>query len=150
MALARIEARQGGDRVVERHQVRGWIASDDSGLVQIDMLHTCTALDVMSTSMIDQDAPHHLGRNSEEMGTILPAHAVVSHQAQVGLVHEGGRLERVAAALTLHIAVSQAAEFFVHDGGQAVERALVSIAPGSQTRADVLCTQFVSPIRGGD
>ena len=93
--------------------------------------------------MIDEDAPHHLGRHGEEMGAILPAHAVVSHQAQVGLVHEGGRLERVAASLTLHIAVSQAAEFLINDGRQAVERALVSIAPGLQKRADVLCTQHL-------
>ena len=88
-----------------------------------------------------------LGRHGEEVGPILPAHAVVPHQAQVGLVHEGGRLERVATAFTLHIAMSQAAEFLINDGGQAVERALIAIAPGTQERADVLCTQFVSPIR---
>ena len=111
------------------------------------MLHTGSALDVVATSMIDQYAPHHLGRNREEMGAILPLHALVVHQAHVGFVHQGGRLERVAAALALHIAVSQAAEFVIHDGGQAVERALVSIAPGAQKRAYVLCIQLVSPIR---
>ncbi len=92
-------------------------------------------------------APHHLGGNGEEMGTILPAHAVVPHQAHVGFVHEGGRLERVAAALAQHIAGSQAAELCMNDGSQAIERSLVSVAPGAQERADVLCTQFVSPIR---
>jgi hypothetical protein len=55
------------------------------------------------------------------MGAILPMHALIVHQAHIGLVYEGGGLERVAPALALHIAVGQAAELFVDGRRQPVE-----------------------------
>jgi hypothetical protein len=55
-------------------------------------------------------------------------------------------LKRVAAPLALHIAMSEATEFFVNDRHQGVERALIAIAPSTEDRADILCTQLFSPI----
>ena len=97
--------------------------------------------------MIHQYAPHHLGRNREEMGAILPLHALVVHQAHVGFIYQGGGLERVAWALALHVVVSQAAKFFINDRGQTVERALVSIAPGAEELAYVVCIQLARHCR---
>ena len=60
------------------------------------MLYTAPAFYVMAPGMVDQYAPHHLGRNREEVGAILPLHALVVHQAHVGFIYQGGSLERVA------------------------------------------------------
>src|SRR2546427_6639695 len=83
--------------------------------------------------------------NRKEMGAILPMHALIIHQAHVGLIDQSGRLENVAGALAIHVAVGQAVEFTINDGGQPLERALVSIAPGAEERAYVFCIQFASP-----
>jgi hypothetical protein len=111
------------------------------------VLHTGPALYVVATGMVNQYAPHHLGRNCEEMGPILPLHALVVHQAHVGFVYQGGGLERVPWALALHVVVSQAAKLFINDWGKALERCLVAIAPGAEQPAYVVCIQFASHYR---
>jgi hypothetical protein len=37
--------------------------------------------------MVDKYAPHHLRCDCEEMGTILPLHALVVHQTHVGFIY---------------------------------------------------------------
>jgi hypothetical protein len=70
--------------------------------------------------MVDQYAPHHLGRNCEEVSAILPLHSVVVHQPHVRFVDKGGRLEAVARTLAIHVAVSEAAEFPIDDWRQLI------------------------------
>ncbi len=135
MHFARIETSQCVQRVIERHEVASSIASHDGDFVQSDMLHTASALDVVVTSMVDQYAPHHLRRNCEEVGAILPLHSLVVHQAHVRFVYQRGRLEGVARALALHVAVSEAAKFTIDDRCQTIQRALISRAPSAQELA---------------
>src|SRR5215470_7554922 len=99
------------------------------------MLHTGAALDVAGASMIHQYAPHDLSRNCEEVGAILPLHPLVMHQAHIRFVYQGGRLEGVAGPLALHVVVSQAAELFINDRSQTIQRALISRAPGAKELA---------------
>jgi hypothetical protein len=47
--------------------------------------------------VIDQDAPHHLRGDAEEVGSVLPGNAVLSNEAQVGFMDESRRLQRVVA-----------------------------------------------------
>ena len=47
------------------------------------------------------------------------------------------RLGDRTGALALHVAASQTVELVIHDGGQLFERALVSVAPRAEERADV-------------
>ena len=42
----------------------------------------------MFACVINQNAPHHPRGNAEEVGTVLPGDAVLSHQPQVRLVDE--------------------------------------------------------------
>jgi hypothetical protein len=56
----------------------------------------------------------------------------------VRFIHQSSRLESMARALAVHVVVSQAAQFFVNDGGQALNRALVSVAPGAEEPADLV------------
>src|SRR5262245_45591160 len=106
---------------------------------QGNMPDTGPALYVMAPGMVDQYAPHHLGRNCEKMGAILPLHALVVNQTHVGFIHQGSGLERVAWALALHVVVSQSAEFFINDRCQAVESASVSTTPGAEKLAYFVC-----------
>src|SRR5437763_4692816 len=105
------------------------------------MVCIASAVYMVASRVIDEYAPHDLGCNREEMGPILPLHALIVHQTHVGFVHQVSRLQRVAWALALYIAVSQAAELFINDGRQAVERALVSIGPGAKELAYFGCIQ---------
>jgi hypothetical protein len=75
------------------------------------------------------------------MGPILPLHPLVIHQADVGLVDQGGRLEAVVAALTSHIAVRQVAELRIDGRRQLVEGVWVSVAPGREELADIVGRQ---------
>ena len=106
------------------------------------MLHAASAFQVMAARMLHQNAPHQLGRNREEMGAILPLHALIIHQAHVGFIDQGRGLQAVAGALAFHVAARQAVEFVINDGGQPFERALVSVAPGAEQRADVAPCRF--------
>ena len=85
--------------------------------------------------MFHQNAPHQLGRNREKMGTILPLHALVVHQSNVGFVNQGGCLQAVTGALASHVASRKAAEFVIDDRGQSVERAR---SPSLQARSKTL------------
>ena len=87
------------------------------------MLHAAAAFQVMAPGMVDQNAPHHLGRNGEKMGTILPLHVLVIHQAHVGFVDQSGGLQAIAGAFASHVAARQAVEFVINDWGQ-LSRAL--------------------------
>ena len=81
------------------------------------------------------------------MGSILPLHALVIHQTQVGFVHQGAGLERMARALALHIIVRQAAELLINDGRQVVECVLVSIAPRAEQPAYLVCVHLARRCR---
>src|SRR6266404_6758298 len=86
--LSWIETGQCIHSVIEGHQVAGSIAIHDGNVVQGNMLDTGSALYVMAPGMVDQYAPHHLGRNCEEMGPILPLHALVVHKTHVGFIYQ--------------------------------------------------------------
>ena len=98
---------------------------------------TTAAFQIVAPRIFHQNAPHQLGRNGEEMGSILPLHALIIHEAHVGFVDQGGSLQAVAGALVFHVAARQAAKLVIDDGGQPVEGALVATAPGAEKRAYV-------------
>ena len=58
--------------------------------------------------MIDEQPPHHVRRDGEEVRAVLPPHAALVDQLQVGLVHErrrragngrGARAARIPGAI---------------------------------------------------
>src|ERR1035437_4545863 len=114
--LTRIETGQCIHCIIERHQATSSIAGHDGDIVEGDMPDAAPALYVMATGTVDQYAPHHLCRNREEMGPILPFHALVVHQTHIGFIHQGSGLQRVPWALAVHIAVSQVAKLFINNG----------------------------------
>jgi hypothetical protein len=67
--------------------------------------------------VVDEDLPHCPGRDAEEVAAILPAHVLLLHQAQIGLMHEGGGLERVIRTLAPHVGARRPAQLAA-DGGK--------------------------------
>jgi hypothetical protein len=57
--------------------------------------------------MIDQDAPHQLGRQGKKVRAIFPVHAVLIDQTQVGLVDQSARLQGVAGIFLPHVMMGQ-------------------------------------------
>src|SRR5258706_7751508 len=72
--FARIETGQCVQGIIERDKitlfVRRPIAAHNSDLFQRDMRHTRPTFYVMAPGMVNQYAPHHLGRHREEMCAI--------------------------------------------------------------------------------
>ena len=87
--------------------------------------------------VIDQDAPHQPGGHREEVGAVLPFHLADVDQAQVRLVDERGRLERVPGALPAHLPVRETAQLLVHQGNQLLEGRFVARAPGDEQTGDL-------------
>lgn len=77
----------------------------------------------MLARMVDQNAAHHLGRDSEEMVPILPPCAGLIDEPHVGLVHEGGRLQRMAGAFARKVPPGQRTQFVI----DAIEQLFVGI-----------------------
>src|ERR1019366_2973315 len=96
------------------------------------MLYATPTFQVTTPRMINQNAPHELGRNREKMGAILPLHVLVIHQPHIGFVDQGTRLEAMSRPLTSHVASREAVEFVINDWSQAVESSAISITPGPE------------------
>jgi hypothetical protein len=52
---------------------------------------------------VDEDAPHRLGRGAEKVRAILPVGLGVAAEAEPGLVHEGGGLQRLGGGFAVHL-----------------------------------------------
>ena len=69
----------------------------------------------MGARMVDQNAPHELGGDAEELGAVLPLDTALIDHSQVCFVDERGRLKRVIAPLPLEIAPGQVTELLVNE-----------------------------------
>jgi hypothetical protein len=85
---------------------------------------------------VDQDAPHELGRDGEEVRAVVPVDPAGVDQPHVGFADEGRRLERVPRALAPHVVVGQAVQLVVHQGDQPVECGRVTPTPRLQQLRD--------------
>jgi len=74
----------------------------------------------VAARVLNQNAPHQLGRNRKKMSAVLPIHPLVIHQAHVGFIDQSGGLQAMTGALTFHVASGKAVEFVIDDWSQAV------------------------------
>ena len=80
---------------------------------------------------VDENPAHDLGRCGEKMRPILPVGALGVHQMKVGLMHQGGGLERISRTLIPHIPAGNTTKFVIDQGRQPLQRRLVPAAPGA-------------------
>src|SRR5262249_14261160 len=77
---------------------------------------------------LDQDAPHGLGRGGEEMSLAVPlATRGGADQPQIGLVHQGRRLECVTGRLVRQPPGRHPAELVVNQAEQLLARLTVTV-----------------------
>ena len=87
------EARQGG---VERHQFARALFVGDVDAVERDLVHAAAALlPRRPARVVDDDLPHRLGGDGEEVAAVRPVGPGAVDQLQVGLVHEHRGIERL-------------------------------------------------------
>jgi hypothetical protein len=84
------------------------------------------------------------------MRPILPLDVLVIDQPQISLVDQRRSLQRVPPTFVAHVMVRHPAQFLVNQRHQAVESALVAIAPIEQQSGDVLRrgSHRAAPLRG--
>ncbi|MBK8245980.1 MAG: hypothetical protein IPK85_01040 [Gemmatimonadetes bacterium] len=86
--------------------------------------------------MVHKDPPHRGRDDGEKVHAIVPLD-VGAGQPQESFVNHGGRLERVADPLALHLPRCKGTQFLVHHGHEAIEVHLIADLPGGSTRVTV-------------
>ena len=73
---------------LEHHQVLARLSGHHQSVIQRHFLRSTSSLQVVpGTGEIDQNSPHQLRGDGEEVGTVLPAHLLDINQPQVRLVN---------------------------------------------------------------
>ena len=85
----------------------------------------------MTSGMVDQNLPHKLGGNREEMGAVLPFRQVLLSQTHVSLVNQCGALQGVVGTFPLKIASGDPVEFAVDERHQCIERGFIPAPPAN-------------------
>src|SRR5262245_46424513 len=86
----------------------------------------------MSSGMLDQDAAHQSGCETEEVRPVLPMRIPLVDELKVGLVDEGGSLQGVIGPLTTPIAAGQPMQLVIDDRRQFGQGLLVALAPSQE------------------
>jgi len=83
-------------------------------------------LAVPRARVVHKNPAHEPRGHAQELGAIAPVGAVLFHQAQIGLVHQGRGLKRVPDTLRLQVVARHAAQFPVYQRDQPLEGVLVA------------------------
>src|SRR6266852_1814661 len=81
------------------------------------MRAAATLLALIRPCVIDQNLAHRPRRHSKEMCAVLKVWAALVSQAQISLVHQRRRLQRVVRVLSAHMIMSSAVKFLVDPAG---------------------------------
>ena len=95
-----IELLQASQTLIERkHFVRAVGRQEDHFVKRQFCLPTATLGTQLPPRVIDQNAPHEVRGDSEEMRSVLPVGISLSHEFYVGLMHESSRLQSMVPSL---------------------------------------------------
>ena len=86
----------------------------------------------MLARVVDQDAPHHLRGDAEELRATLPGDAILSCQPEVRFVDQRGGLQRVVRPFAAKVRRGSPSQFTVDEREQAVARLKISATPRPQ------------------
>ena len=84
----------------------------------------------MLARVVDQNPPHYLCGDAEEVRTALPRHTLRADQSHVRLVDERRRLQSVIAAFPPKIGAGAAPELAIDKRHQVVARLQIPASPG--------------------
>src|SRR5262249_54309976 len=101
-----IEFCQSFQRFIKREELVGALVRSVKRFIERDNLAAAVAFSGQPRpSMINQNAPHRLGGDAEEVGAVLPSYVSLIYQLDVSLVRQRRRLQRVTCAFSPHIAL---------------------------------------------
>jgi hypothetical protein len=119
-ALLRVYLFQLRQRLIYGEQVYVALGCNRHCLVERNAMLATTSLEsAAAASMANQNPPHHLRSNAEELRPVLPFHSVLVNQSEINLVHQRGRLKRVTGALPAEKSYGLTVQFFIYDRQQA-------------------------------
>ena len=96
-------------------------------------------LAALSAGVLDQDAPHRLGRGGEEMAPTVPLPVVGRpDEPYVSLVNQGGGLKRLPGSLLGQSMCGQLAELVVDERQELVGRPCVAFLDGRKDAGDLV------------
>ena len=139
LRASRVEARQARQGIVERTELRRAVGRWCRKPVEIDVGGVRDLLELsaafgspLGTRGVDENPPHDPRRHRKEVSSVLPLQLANVHQPKIRLVHERGRLERMAGALPSHVTAGEPTELVVDERRELIERRLVAAAPGAE------------------
>ena len=89
-------------------------------------------LGVAGPRVVDQDPAHGLGGDREEVAAVLPGDARLVDEAEIRLVDDGRRLERVARALSPELALGDLAQLRIDERHEPLDGRRVAFVPGDE------------------
>src|ERR1043165_1738584 len=145
LAATRSHFRKRFQRLIKSNQFTALIRSYRCCFFERDLLRAAAALGVrVAPRVIDQDPPHDLRGDGEEVRTIGPLHVFLIDETNVSFVDERGGLERVAFSFPAHVAAREPVQFVVDQGIQLVERGLVPVPPFGEQFSDLMLPGWLS------
>jgi hypothetical protein len=101
-------------------------------ILELDSFSLAAALiGVAGAGVVDEHSPHNMSGEAYEMFTAVPID-VLLNKAQVGLIDEGGGLQRVVGPLSAHVGVGNAMELRVNEGQESFGRRMIAGMHGLQ------------------
>jgi hypothetical protein len=126
-ALLRVESLQGGEGFVQRDGIDVNRLGRRKALDERDPSHCASTFGSFPPPrVVDEDPPHQLRGDREEMRPVLPLHVTLIDQLQIRLVHKRRGLQRVVRALAPEVPPGQRLQFGVDHGHHSVEGFLVA------------------------
>jgi hypothetical protein len=86
--------------------------------------------------VVDEDPPHHGRGQAEEVRAVAPVEALLAGKAEIGLVNERRRLQRVPLALAAQLGCGEALELAVDERQQLFVGRGFAPPPGLQELGD--------------
>ena len=119
-------------RLIQRDKFGAALHGPVDILVQREFLKIrATLSSPVRARVVNQDTAHHLRRDAEEMGAVLPVDPRLIDQPQVSLVHQGSGLQRVIGAFAAQVVGGKAAQLIVDERQQGVNGFAVAAVSGS-------------------
>ena len=108
------------------------------GIVELDVNDvTAAALALAPPDDVDHHRTHDLRRIGHELPAVAHHDCARCLETQVGLVHEGGRVEQGHVAASAHARMGQAAQLRIEQRIQLAERFALALADSRQKRRDL-------------
>jgi hypothetical protein len=122
LSLHWVECREPIECFVEREDIDTGFGSRHIRVEGGDCHTAATLVACVRPGVIDQDSSHHCGGHGNKVCAVPPLNAIDLDQAQVRLINQRRRLERVTGVLPAHVVVGEPMQLVVQNREQRICR----------------------------